>query len=441
MRTVLCSLIIVLFVVPTAWACMPVDAERAAEVAFDNNEMFDLTKLTTLGAEDVNYRIEDQEKDENFPSDQPVGVYRSHSDDRVMVKVGFSPAGYDWRSVLIVLPGEMDPEAFDFVSAMQEEIAWLIQRGVIAGFDPKQIPEITWKYGPGVRFFTQGMVLSYQNCFAPDICVRCTGAGAYTQLPPETLGIKTAEVTELLNKQWKLQSFGKIGQEKSLLPDTEITLRFGEGHEVEGGGGCNSYFGTYEATEDGAVSIRDLTWTEMACASPVGLMEQEMRVLNALGDVSAFEIRPDYLRLFYEDGQSVLTFVANPVERGIADVWMHEVDEEGVDYQVLELKADNAYALGQHVGPYQIEPLEEGAYVWKEEEKVLEMTVTSSTQDPERVGNTYSYTEVEVTEETLSWMDEDGKRMAFTRGILVDSPTPPTAVKSRTWGQIKRLLK
>ncbi|MCD6335366.1 MAG: META domain-containing protein [Candidatus Latescibacteria bacterium] len=207
------------------------------------------------------------------------------------------------------------------------------------------------------------------------------------------------------------------------------------------GGGCNSYFGTYEATEDGSISIRNLTWTKMACVSPAGVMEQEMWYLNALGDVSAFEIRPDYLRLFYKDGQSVLIFVANPVERGIADVWMHGVDKEEVDYLVLKLKADNTYALGQHVGHYQIEPLEEGAYVWKEEEKVLEMTVTSSTQDPERVGKIYTYTEVEVTGETLSWTDEDGERMAFTRGILEDSPAPNTAVKSCTWGQIKRLLK
>ena len=440
MRDVLYILVVMLLAVPTAWACMPVDAERAAEVAFDNNEVFDLTKLTALGTEDVNYRVEDREKDEIFPSDQPVVVYRGHSDERVMVKVGFSPIGYDWRSVLIVLPEEMDSEAFDFASAMQEELVWLVQLGVIAGLDESQITTITQDLSFGIRFFTRGIMLSSQNCFAPDVCVRCTGAAVYTQLPPETLAVETAEVTELLNKQWKLQCFGKIGQEKSLLPDTEITLRFGEDHEVEGGGGCNSYFGTYEATKDGSISIGDLAWTEMACVSPAGVMEQEMRYLNALGDVSAFEIRPDYLRLFYEDGQSILTFVANPVESGIADVWMYVVDKEGVDYQVLELKVDNAYALGQHVGPYQIEPLEEGSYVWHEEEKVLEMTVTSSTQDSERVGKTYTYTEVEVIGEMLSWTDEDGERIELTRGILVDSPAPPTSVKSCTWGQIKGMF-
>ena len=198
MRDVLCTLVVVLLAVPAAWACFPEDAERAAEVAFDNNEGFDLTKLTALGTEDVNYRVEvggadeDQENDEVFPSDQPVVVYRSHFDERVMVKVGFSPAEYDWRSVLIVLPEEMDAEAFDFVSAMQEELVWLVQRGVMAGLDEGQIPAMTRDLAPRVRFFTRGMVPSFQNCFTPEECVFCTGVAAYTQLPPEPLLVKTA---------------------------------------------------------------------------------------------------------------------------------------------------------------------------------------------------------------------------------------------------------
>ena len=247
------------------------------------------------------------------------------------------------------------------------------------------------------------------------------------------------EVTELLNKQWNLQSFGKIGEEASLLPDTEITLQFSEDGEVQGLGGCNSYSGTYEAKNDGSISIHDLAWTERACLSPAGVMEQELLYLNALGNASAFEIESNRLRLFYEDRQSVLNFVVHVVESGIADVWMHPVTKEGVDYLVLELKADNVYALGQHVGPYQIEPLEEGSYVWKEAEKVLKITITSSTK-PERVGNTYTYTEVEVTEKTLSWTDEDGERVEYTRGMPLDLPTPNTAVESCTWGQIKGMF-
>ena len=197
MPTVLYSLMIVLLAIPAAWACTPEDAYRATEVAFDNNEVFDLSRLTALGTEDVNYRVESQEKDELFPSDQPVAVYRSHFDARAMVKVGFSPSGYDWRSVLIVLPEERDPEAFDFVSAMEEELAWLVHHAVITHLEEGQIPAIAQDLDPGIRFFTQGMVLSYQNCFAPDTCVRCMGAAVYTELPPEPLAIETPVDVEM----------------------------------------------------------------------------------------------------------------------------------------------------------------------------------------------------------------------------------------------------
>jgi len=197
MRTLICSVIIPLLAIPIAWACTPEDAERAAEVAFDNHEEFDLAKLMALGTEEVNYRIEDPTEDEIFPSDQPVFVYRSHFDERAMVKVGFSPEGYDWRSVLIVLPEDMDPGIFDFPSAMQEELLWLAQLGVINGLDEGQIPEITGDLNPSARFFTREMALSSQSCLAPEECVFCTGLATYTQLPPESLQVETALETGL----------------------------------------------------------------------------------------------------------------------------------------------------------------------------------------------------------------------------------------------------
>ena len=192
MRSLVVSPIVVLCAVSITWACAPQDSGRAAEVAFDNEEIFDLAKLTALGAENVSYYIESQEKDEMFPSDRPVVVYRSHFDERVMVKVGFSPSVYDWRSVLLVLPEKMDAEAFDFPAAMQEELQWLMQLGLIDGLGEDLIPTITQDLVPGARFFTREMILSYQNCFAPEECVRCTGAAAYTQLPPESLMRETA---------------------------------------------------------------------------------------------------------------------------------------------------------------------------------------------------------------------------------------------------------
>ena len=192
MRALTYTLTVMLIAAPTAYGCMPDDARWSAEVAFDGGEALDLTKLTELGIEDVNYRIEDGEGIEDFPSDEPVTVYRSRSHERVMVKVGFSPPGYDWRSLLIVLPEDMDPDAFDFAAAMQQELLWLTELGAVTGLDPGMIREIAQNLGSGVRFFTRDMAPADQGCFAPGLCVDCVGPAAYTQLPPQPLAIPAA---------------------------------------------------------------------------------------------------------------------------------------------------------------------------------------------------------------------------------------------------------
>ena len=120
------------------------------------------------------------------------------------------------------------------------------------------------------------------------------------------------DVTELPNNLWALTSFGKIGQEEPFLMDTEITLQFREDSRVEGMGGCNGYIGTYEASYDGLIAISVLGWTDRACFSPEGVMEQETLYFEALGNVLAFEIQSGRLRLFYNDGESVLNFVSLP---------------------------------------------------------------------------------------------------------------------------------
>ena len=193
MRALLGCLILALSAVPaTSWACTPADAGRVAEVAFDDGETFDLASLTELGTEDQHYRIESQETDELFPGDQPVVIYRCHSDQRAMVKVGFSPEGQDWRSVLIALPEKMDPDAFDFSSAMGGEVTWLVERGAIAGLDLERVPAMVEGLVPGSRFFTGEATLAGQNCVTPHTCTRCGGDAVFTELPPEPLAIETA---------------------------------------------------------------------------------------------------------------------------------------------------------------------------------------------------------------------------------------------------------
>ncbi len=119
---------------------------------------------------------------------------------------------------------------------------------------------------------------------------------------------KKTTIPGLLLQIWTLESFGKIGQEQPLIPDTEITIQFDEEKKVGGSSGCNQYFGSYETKEDGTLTFGALAMTEMACLSPEGVMDQEQQYLEALSEVSTYDVEQKRLRLFYDEGQSVLDY-------------------------------------------------------------------------------------------------------------------------------------
>ena len=92
-----------------------------------------------------------------------------------------------------------------------------------------------------------------------------------------------------------------------VISRSAITLQFLQG-QLEGFSGCNTYSGTYTATqnEDGTyqVDIKDLVTTRLSCAED--LMEQEAEYIAALGAVTTGGIDGNILTLssltFYEVG-------------------------------------------------------------------------------------------------------------------------------------------
>jgi heat shock protein HslJ len=95
-----------------------------------------------------------------------------------------------------------------------------------------------------------------------------------------------------------------------LLAETEITATLEDG-TVSGSAGCNTYFAAY--TLDGTqLTFETPAATEMACLDPAGVMEQEQRYLNSLGDVAAHRIYSGQLWLETGDG-SALVFAAADV--------------------------------------------------------------------------------------------------------------------------------
>jgi len=101
---------------------------------------------------------------------------------------------------------------------------------------------------------------------------------------------------------WELHSIGRF----SPIPGSMTTISFENG-QVSGLGGCNQYGGEYQVN-GGMITISELYMTEMACLSPEGVMEQEGRYLQSLGEARRFELSEGQLQLYGSDGEA-LTFV------------------------------------------------------------------------------------------------------------------------------------
>ena len=82
--------------------------------------------------------------------------------------------------------------------------------------------------------------------------------------------------------KWVLESYGKRGNLQAVLEGSEITAIFDSAEgQVHGFAGCNTYFGNYHITNN-KLSIYEISYTEMYCLEPEGVMEQEEQYLKAL---------------------------------------------------------------------------------------------------------------------------------------------------------------
>lgn len=112
----------------------------------------------------------------------------------------------------------------------------------------------------------------------------------------------------LENKLWGLASYLNLdGQMVEVLPGSKVTAEFNDG-SVTGTASCNNYFGSYELSGN-VLTFGPLGMTEMYCAEPAGVMEQEGQYLALLQTVKAFQIEEERLRLAGENGTTVLEYL------------------------------------------------------------------------------------------------------------------------------------
>jgi len=128
-----------------------------------------------------------------------------------------------------------------------------------------------------------------------------------TEIATVQLPTATAAVGQLAGTDWSLVSYGNIGSETTLVPNSHIILRFGQQGGVSGNAGCNSFGGNYQES-NGTIQFSQVITTLMACL-PEEVMQQEHDFLGALNQAASFEISNGNLQIRDAANQYVLNFV------------------------------------------------------------------------------------------------------------------------------------
>ncbi|MBL7766366.1 MAG: copper resistance protein NlpE N-terminal domain-containing protein [Chitinophagaceae bacterium] len=101
------------------------------------------------------------------------------------------------------------------------------------------------------------------------------------------------EISAIREKQWKLIELdGKVIKTAIKEPYPHLFLK-AQGSQVNGHGGCNSFFGQYELPGNNKLRFVNLAATEMACAQ----MGTETQFLSALRNTDSYIILHDTLML------------------------------------------------------------------------------------------------------------------------------------------------
>lgn len=101
--------------------------------------------------------------------------------------------------------------------------------------------------------------------------------------------------------EWTLFTMVKGGKNEKILKDAVITATFKKG-QVSGSGGCNQYSGAYEATDAGAMQIKEIGATKRYCN---GLRLQESSFFEALAQATAWKSDLFVLRIETPSGSLI----------------------------------------------------------------------------------------------------------------------------------------
>jgi polar amino acid transport system substrate-binding protein len=113
---------------------------------------------------------------------------------------------------------------------------------------------------------------------------------------------------DALNGSYLVTSYrDAAGAQASPIAETRITAEFNNG-ALSGNGGCNSYSGSYTAT-DGTITVGPLAVTMMMCIEPEGVAEQEATYLAAVQAAAYYTLDGSQLTLSDATGAPLVVYV------------------------------------------------------------------------------------------------------------------------------------
>jgi len=126
---------------------------------------------------------------------------------------------------------------------------------------------------------------------------------------------------QLVDKLWTLVGYGDAANPTIVEKDTVVTALFSADGALNGSGGCNNYFSTFELDGDQLTVADPIGSTMMFCDKG---MDQESKFLTALQSAKRIAFSPEgRLEVFYDLGSSAETkLVFVPGETSLVDtVW------------------------------------------------------------------------------------------------------------------------
>lgn len=115
--------------------------------------------------------------------------------------------------------------------------------------------------------------------------------------------------SRLENTYWKLTQLGKAKITAASQEQAAHLIFYSQTHRVRGSGGCNRVTGSYQVNGD-QLTFSQMAGTMMAC---IAGMDREEAFLLALGRVSQWKIKGQYLDLLDADGNVVAKLEAGSI--------------------------------------------------------------------------------------------------------------------------------